>query len=282
MKILLTGATGFLGSHLLRALKSDGHDVVIFKRTTSNTYRIQDMILECTCYNSDQDSIDDIFATEKINVVIHCATLYSRKNDAIEQSIESNLVFPIRILEAAIKNGCKYFINTSSFFCKQIPERMNKGKTLFLSNYTLTKHQFCEWGKLTAIEGKINFINLQMEHIYGPDDGDGKFIRWLEKQFSENVPSVDLTDGIQLRDFIYVADAVEAYRNVIKNLEVYQGFYSMEIGTGETMSVRQFVENLKKSSKAQTELRFGALKRKENEIMYSTASKEIIYFPADQ
>lgn len=282
MRILLTGATGFLGSHLLRAIKNDGHDVVILKRTTSNICHVQDVILECHCYNSDQDSIENIFATEKIDAVVHCATTYSKNNESIERMIESNIIFPIKILEAAIENKCKYFINTDTFFCKQIPERLNKGKALYSPNYTLTKYQFQEWGKLKAIEGKITFINLQMEHIYGPDDSDGKFIRWLEKQLLENVPFIDLTDGIQLRDFIHVADAIRKYIDILRKIESFQGYYSFEVGTGKTISLRQFIERMKESLNSKTDLRFGMLERRKDEIMYSTASKEIIHFSANQ
>lgn len=282
MKIILTGATGFLGSYLLKEIKKDGHDVVILKRTTSKTNRIQDILPECRCYDIDCDSIEHIFTTEKPNAIIHCATVYSKDNKSIEQVIEGNMVFPIKILESAIKNKCRFFLNTDTFFSKQLPERLNKGKALYLPDYTLTKHQFHEWGKLKAIEGKITFINLQLEHIYGSGDSDGKFIKWLEEQFLERVPYINLTDGIQLRDFIHVLDVVKVYINILRNIEDYQGYYNIEVGTGKTMSLRQFIENIKEEMSAQTELRFGAVKRKKEEIMYSTASKTIVHFPADK
>lgn len=278
MKILLTGATGFLGSHLLKALRREKFDVVILKRTTSDVSRIEKIIPQYLCFNSDEYPVEEIFDAEKIDVVIHCATVYSRNSLSAKDVIDGNIVFPLRLLEAAMGNRCLYFINTDTFFCKQISERLENGKKLYLPNYTLSKYQFHQWGKLRAIEGKITFINLQMEHIYGPDDSEEKFVKWLETQLSNNVPYVDLTDGIQLRDFVPVDKAVEAYIDVLKNIENMHGYYNLEIGTGETTSIRQFAEKMKQDMESQTELRFGKIKRSQEEIMYSTASKDVIHY----
>lgn len=280
MRILLTGATGFLGSHLLRALCRNGHDVTILKRTTSDTYRIFDVLPVCKSYDLNQESIDQIFDHESIDVVIHCATVYGRQGESAESVLEGNLLFPLRLLETAIRHKCKYFINTDSFFCKQLPERFERQKALYLPEYTLSKYQFREWGKLKAIESGCVFVNLQMEHIYGPGDGSGKFVPWLEKKLQDGVPYVDLTDGIQLRDFVHVEDVVSVYLRVLNDMKHFSGYQSFEVGTGITKSVREFVEERKEKAGAATELRFGRIRRKETEIMYSTASSDSPYLVA--
>ena len=61
MKILLTGATGFLGSKILKRLIQRGETVILVKRSTSNIRRIETEIKKCVVYNIDEISIETIF-----------------------------------------------------------------------------------------------------------------------------------------------------------------------------------------------------------------------------
>ena len=69
--VLLTGATGFLGSHLLSVLLEEGHKVVVLKRSTSSILRIRHLIEDVVVYDIDKHKLDDIFPNECIEVVIH-------------------------------------------------------------------------------------------------------------------------------------------------------------------------------------------------------------------
>lgn len=175
MKILITGATGFLGSHLLHRLLEKENQVVVLKRSFSSLERILDVVNECHVYDIDKNSLSSIFQQEAVDVVIHCATVYGTDEEKV---FEANFETPLKLLRQSIQYGCKYFINTDTFYCKQLPERLLKGCPLYKPEYTMSKYLFREWGKACAIEGKINFLNLQMEHIYGPNDNPQKFIPW--------------------------------------------------------------------------------------------------------
>lgn len=276
MRILLTGATGFLGSHLLRGVLQDGHTVIAWRRTSSDLSRVVDVADRCLWFNGDIVAPEAAFQEFPVDAVIHCATVYGRSGE-VDAVLEGNLAFPIRLLDAAIHSGCRYFINTDSFFCKQLPDRLEQGKPLYLPEYTLSKYQFREWGKLRAAQGAITFINLQLEHIYGPGDSPGKFIPWLEEQFRCGAASIDLTDGVQLRDFVPVEGVVSAYRQVLRDLPSMQGYQSFGVGTGKAVTLRSFIEQLRDQIGAATELRFGAIPRKQEEIMFSAASPDSPY-----
>ena len=135
----------------------------------------------------------------------------------------------------------------------------------------MSKYQFREWGRLRAIDGQINFINLQMEHIYGPNDSEGKFVTFLIQSMRSGVKELDLTDGIQIRDFIYVDDAVSAYLAVLTHLEELSGYCQFEVGTGISHTVRELVETICTELGATTQLNFGKKLRADCEIMFSTA-----------
>ena len=98
--ILLTGATGFLGSYLLKDLLLKGYKVVILKRSTSNTDRLESLLDQCVSYDVDIQPLELAFEKQRIDVVIHLACHYGRNDDPIHEVIESNLIFGLRILDA--------------------------------------------------------------------------------------------------------------------------------------------------------------------------------------
>lgn len=274
MNILLTGATGFVGSHLLKALLEKNNDVVIVKRSFSDCSRIENDMSKCIAYNLDEEKVEDIFQRHKFQVVIHCATSYGGKDSKPLEVVDSNLLFPLSVLETAIRFQCPYFINTDSFFTKQLAKRLKNLETVYKAEYTLSKYQFRQWGKLRSIEGKINFINLQMEHIYGPKDSESKFIPYIIRAMEEETPNIDLTDGGQVRDFIHVYDAVSSYIVVLNNLSRLSGYQTFEVGTGIPCTLRQFVEKLHTDLNSKTQLNFGKIARPEGEIVYSVAQTD--------
>jgi len=110
--------------------------------------------------------------------------------------------------DIAYPQDVNLLINTDSFFTKQLPERLSQLRALYSSEYTLSKYQFYEWRRMRAIEGRISFINLQIENMYSPEDGEERFLTFLVRSMRNRVEKLDLTDGIQIRDFIYVDNVV--------------------------------------------------------------------------
>ena len=112
--ILLTGVTGFLGSHLLKSLVSNGFNVIILKRSTSNTWRIEGLIENCVCYDVDIQPIEKAFEDHNIDIVLHTACCYGRNNESVVEIVDSNLILGLQVLDACIKFQTKYFLNTDT------------------------------------------------------------------------------------------------------------------------------------------------------------------------
>lgn len=266
--VLLTGATGFLGSHLLKGLlnKTDCN-IVILKRSFSNISRIGEFMdaKRITSYDIDCVDLETVFKENDIGTIIHCATNYGRIQNSCCDVLETNLMFPVKLLDLSVEFGVKTFINTDSYFNK---DNMSYS---YLLNYALSKKSLLLW--LKYFSKRLKIVNLVLEHIFGENDNEEKFVyQMLDKIVVKQVESIDLTYGDQKRDFIYVDDVVDAY---IKILDYSQNhafrFKSFDIGTGQAVSIKDFVQAIKFISDSPTILNFGALPYREDEIMCSKA-----------
>jgi CDP-paratose synthetase len=259
--ILLTGATGFLGSHLLEALIQENYNVVILKRSFSDTWRIDHLMKKVKWYDIDKLPFEKAFEEQKIDAVIHTAANYGRKNEKVSEVVDNNLIFGLKILETAASSQTDIFFNADTLQYK------------YLSNYTLAKKQFAEWLKFFGESGKIKVVNCKIEHMYGPRDDNKKFGIWLLEQMLSNEKEIRLTTGEQKRDFIYVTDIVKAYLLLLGQTDRFQKFNEYDVGTGNQVNVKEFVLKLKETVEIQqnkplsAELHFGSIPYRQGEKM---------------
>lgn len=256
--ILLTGANGFLGSHLLEALLSQRYNLVILKRSTSDLWRIAHLMGQVTSYDVDSQLLELAFKEQKIDCVIHTACHYGRNGDSINRIVDSNLLYGIQVLEAAIAHDVKTFVNTDSL----LPRNLNP--------YSLSKKQLVDWLKQQS--DKIHVVNLRVEHMFGPKDDTTKFVPWVMAQLKANTPEIKLTQGEQERDFIYIDDVVSAYLTVLSKQAELPQYSEFDVGSGVLTTVRSFLEQLRlaceiKFGKLDTQLIFGALPYRDGEMM---------------
>ena len=262
--ILLTGATGYLGSHLAKALVAQGYKLIILKRKNSSLLQISSIIPMTTLYNIENlDYIIPFTAHGKIDAVIHTATCYGRHGEMPSEVFESNTGFPLKLMDAAKASGVDIFINSDTI--------LNK----YVNLYSLSKSQLVEWGKFFCEHNKMFFVNMRLEHFYGPRDSDSKFTSYVMNSCLRNVPELKLTFGEQKRDFIYIDDVVSAYLVILKKIKGFPDFFNeFDVGSGAPLSIREFVEKIHKITASQTHLAFGSIPYRTGEVMNSNANVE--------
>jgi len=265
--IVLTGATGFLGSALLEQLLARGDAVVAIKRSSSSTAKIQRSLGHPGLHVFDIDVEDPsrLFEQYRVDTIIHTATEYGRGATPLYGILDANLILPLRLAELGMQRGVQCFINTDSFF--------NKGGNSYsnLLNYSLSKKSLLIW--LDKLSANLKIINVVLEHMYGPGDSPSKFVESVIQRVAiEKAPHIALTHGHQRRDFVFIDDVVEAYLQLVDYGRSQDfRFEAFELGTGQATQVRDFVQWVRELSGSSTELDFGDIPYRADEIMHSAA-----------
>lgn len=264
MKILLTGATGFLGSALARYWVGAGHALTLLARPSSSLRRIQDILpgvrlAQCT---GERDVVE-LVRQAAPEVIVHTACAYGRNGESALQVFDSNVRLGMLLLEgvAGGEGGHVGFVNTGTVLDPSV------------SNYALSKHHFSQWGDALARQSssRLQFVNIRLQHMYGPGDEQSKFTSHVLHTCRNHQPTLALTEGEQRRDFIFIDDVVSAYDAVVQNLGALAQSDQVDVGSGDAPTVRSFVEQVHALTGSRTELQFGAIAYRENEAMLCQA-----------
>ena len=263
MRILLTGGSGFLGSALALHWGNAGHSVAVLLRPTSKSDRLHGSVSFYIGRCATDDEVDAFVKKVQPEVVVHTACAYGRQGETSLQLFDANLRLGLVIL-AALQHAAKpvSFINTGSALASEV------------SPYALSKRQFAQWGRMLATQsvGKLRFVNVLLQHMYGPGDDVSKFTTHVLHACHRNDPVLKLTVGEQVRDFIYIDDVVSAYDTLITQCNELDAVLDIDVGSGVGVTVRQFVETAQRLTASRTELLFGALPYRTNEAMHCLAN----------
>lgn len=255
MKILIAGASGYLGSKLVHFLSRD-HDVIALLRSASCSDKLLGSDAKLVRYDNYQ-TLGHIFKNNKPDIVINTSALYGRKGEQCSDLVEANIIFPMKLLELSNKYKCTAFIQTGT----SLPDN--------ISPYSLTKNTFIKLVK-TVSHNLKSFINIELEHFYGPDDDNSKFSSYIIDSCLNN-KILELTSGEQRRDFIYIDDVVQAYNVLVDNINSLGGYETIPLGSGYAPTIRFFVETIHKCLDSTSILKFGSIPMRQNEVMFSCA-----------
>ena len=262
MKILITGGSGFLGSRLALHLQRCGHEISLLLRESSSLDRlgIAATLMHVGRYQDNADIAAFVQAV-KPEVVIHNACSYGRRGESAQQMLDANVGMGLALLHAQQTLGGQrgLFINTSSALAPD------------LNAYSLSKAQFAQWGALLARTGGPRFLNVRLQHMYGPHDEAFKFGTHVLRACCSNQPTLALTAGEQRRDFIFIDDVVSAYEVLLRKHAELAETDEVDVGSGVAMTIRNFVETIHAITASTTELQFGALPYRPNEAMHCQA-----------
>ncbi len=250
----ITGATGYLGSHLLRVLSAQGPVVGLARRGPEGNLPVLD---EATIISTD-DSIPAIaqaLREQGVTRIAHLATHFVAEHtpDCIEPLLLSNLEFGTRIAEAASLAGVTQFLNVGSFW------QHFEGRAYSpVSLYAATKKAFEDILQYYCEARGMAAITLKLGGVYGPNDPRNKIISLLLRSARESRELL-LSPGEQLVDLIYVDDAVRALEVALAQLVSTPsgGQVSFSVSSGRLISLQGLVAAFEESTKLTVPVRWG-------------------------
>lgn len=218
MKILITGGAGFIGSHLVRRLASDGHSVVVVDDlSTGRRENLADYDVELIERDLARDPIDDLLKGAEI--VFHLAAVPSVPRSVREpmRSHEASATATLRLLIAARDAGVETFVNSSSssvYGNVALPPMRESMPTLPRSPYAVAKLAAEGYTRVFASLFQMRTVSLRYFNVFGPrQDPSSAYAaaipRFITAYIRKELPVV-YDDGRQSRDFTFVANVVEA------------------------------------------------------------------------
>lgn len=254
MKILVTGGSGFIGSHLTDELLSHGHQVIVVDNLVNGKKENNNEAAQSPSFSFIEA---DILDKEKMNeackgvdVIYHLACLGVRHS--IHSPFENHLVNAegsLNMLEAARKNGVKkfFYISTSEIYgdIKQFPIDENGvplPKTVYGSSKLAGENYAYSYYKCYGLDVTITRIF----NNYGPRahyEGDaGEIIPRSIVNLLYGKAPVIFGDGSVTRDFFYVKDTARALHGLLTKKGITGEI--INIGTGEEITMKHLLESI--------------------------------------
>ena len=208
MRILLTGATGFIGVHLANSL-CPHHDVVALLRPQSKLERLAKVTsLRHLIWDEDVTTLPALLIDARPEVIIHLAGYFvgEHKPQDVDILVDSNVSFPTVLLHAAVQAGCLQFINTGSYW-----QHYGNAGYAPVNLYAATKQAFATMLAYYVRDGMLQrALTLELTDTYGPGDLRPKLIPLLAQTAAQG-DVLAMSPGNQFLDFVHVYDIVAGY-----------------------------------------------------------------------
>lgn len=276
---LVTGATGYIGSNLVRRLVSDNWVVHIVVRESSNLKALDPFLDQLVVHEHDgtTKNMMGLVANANPDVIFHLASLFiaQHKPEDLESLIVSNVLFSTQIAEAAVECNVKYLVNTSTSW-----QHFENEEYLPVNLYAASKQAFEDILRYYVSAYSLKVISVVLFDTFGPNDNRSKLIPLLISALkSQN--KIEMSKGEQLIDIVYIDDVVDAYLCCAKNIETQNEPYQRYgISSLNPLPLIKVVDLFEKVFNRKLNISWGARPYRKREIM--TPWNEFIRVPGWQ
>lgn len=280
MTILVTGGAGFIGSHTVAELQQVGYDVVVLDNLSNSSEKSLERVEKITgkkipFYKADildREALEDVFARESIDAVIHFAGLKA-VGESVEKPweyYENNISGTLTLLDVMRKHGVKNIIFSSSATVYGNPafvpitEDCPKGQctnpygwTKSMLEQILTDIQKADPQWNVILLRYFNPIGAHKSGTIGENPGGipNNLMPYITqvavgklKQLGVFGNDYDTHDGTGVRDYIHVVDLARGHVKALGKVEENAGLKVYNLGTGVGYSVLDIVKNFEEAN----------------------------------
>lgn len=260
-KHLVTGASGFIGANLVRRLLSENQEVHILIRKDSNLWRIKGILSKLKLHQLDTENQMSVKnAIKKINpdYIYHLAAYGGYPfQQVVDVMIRVNIIFTSHFLEAAKETKCKAFILTGSSSEYGYKNKPMKEIDILepASFYAATKAAATQLALVYARSFNMPIVVVRPFSVYGAFEEPTRLVPTVIMKCLQNI-DVELTDGKEKRDFIYIEDFLDCFLKLAENTGKTAGCI-VNIGSGKQFSTREIVNIIYRLTKSRSRLLWG-------------------------
>ncbi|MBN1468005.1 MAG: NAD(P)-dependent oxidoreductase [Fusobacteriaceae bacterium] len=241
MKIFFTGGTGFIGSHIVKKLKKERHDILLLVHENKLPESLVELSKDIKTINgnlSEMDSWKDDVINFKPEATLHMA--WEGIPDYSYQTSINNLKYGLDLITLLSKSECKYFLSTGS--CWEYGQKYGKLNEEMIpkpnNSFTAAKNSLHYLGREVAKENDMQFIWTRLFYVYGPGQKDHSLIPHIIKYVNEG-KNPDIKTPFSRNDFVYVEDVATAISMILKKRCKSTIF---NIGSGYSTKVQDIIK----------------------------------------
>lgn len=308
MKILVTGGTGYIGSHTCVELLNEGYEVVVIDNLSNSKVEVIDKIKKITSKEisfyegdvKDYDVVDKIFKENKIDGVIHFAG-YKAVGESVKKPLmyyQNNLESTITLLNVMEKYNCKTLIFSSSatvYGEQETPKYVETMERKKQSNpYGRTKSMIEQI--LEDLYVSDNSWNITLLRYFNPvgshesgllgDDPNGipnNLMPYILKVSTHKLDKLTIfgndyntPDGTCIRDYIHVVDLAKGHLKAINHAKNSKSnLYIYNLGSGKGISVQEMVDTFEKVNNLKLNYVYGERRAGDLPEYYADATKAL-------
>lgn len=280
-KVLITGGTGFIGTHLVDQCIQEKYEVYVF--AIKNDIDGIKKLKKLGDVHIITEDIDELLSNVEhhpcFDTIYHLASygVDYRQQDVVKMT-EVNVLLTAKLLEFAKMNKTKLFVNVGTAF----EYGLNEGSMLSETDpdypqglYAATKNAASKIGIAYCKIQDIPFTNVRLFGTFGPGEGLHKIVPMVMKAGITR-SNLELTAGGQIRDYTYVKDIVFALMLIGDRKESVVN-ETFNICTGKAISIKELIEIIIETCEFDDKLfQFGALEYRKNEVMHFVGSNQKI------
>lgn len=271
--IAITGATGFVGSGLVKFLSQlPNINLYLIARKSSDLNQFKNLPnINIAFYDGTFDSLNIFFGQNKIDLTIHLATLYifDHNPQNIDNLIDTNIKFGCHLLEAMSSNNCHHLINAGTYIQNYFSDDYYPSCL-----YAATKQAMMDIIDYYVAKKNISAITLKLYDAYGPLDKRKKILNLLieAKQTGQHL---NMTAGEQEMRLTHINDICSAFMiaaDLIKNSD-YHNTHSVYYVGGKAYKLKEIVNLFEKITKQNVNINWGAVPYREKQPIKSYIGK---------
>jgi nucleoside-diphosphate-sugar epimerase len=282
MNILITGATGFIGRNLLKAILEKKWNPYILLSSFDNAQNLKGISLDHII--SSQAVFEGNFRTlngetiPSFDAIINLAASGVVSNVDLDELVGGNIIYTAKVLEFSRKIGTKKFIHIGS--CSEYavcPEQTLISENHPIAPFTMYGATKAAASVLVSSFSRINGFSAIIArpfNVFGIWESPKRLVPQVISGILGN-RQVKLSEGTQFRDFIYVEDVAKAIIEIAQSGENLYGAYNL--CTGNATSVRRLVETIcDVLGKGHDLMKFGVIEMKQGENLWMVGDNKRI------